>query len=175
MPSPAEATEAMDAPADGAVRGWLLIATPGALGVVAGLGAWVMSSGLHPDDQGYPRVLATVLLVLGVWNIVADLRARAVDGAVDEEYGKLALGRVISFALLVAVCIWLVTPLGFYPASAAVVVGGMVDHGRSAALLAHRLPGVVLGPRIRAVLAAAGRAAAAGEGILDAGQHHRRP
>ena len=129
MPSPAEATEAMDAPADGAVQGWLLIATPGALGVVAGLGAWVMSSGLHPDDQGYPRVLATVLLVLGVWNIVADLRARAVDGAVDEEYGKLAVGRVVSFALLVAVCIWLVTPLGFYPASAAVVVGGMLIMG----------------------------------------------
>ena len=169
MPSPAEATEAMDAPADGAVRGWLLIATPGALGVVAGLGAWVMSSGLHPDDQGYPRVLATVLLVLGVWNIVADLRARAVDGAVDEEYGKLALGRVISFTLLVARVYLVGDAAGVLPSECGRGRRRDGDHGRSAALAAHRLPGGIAGPRIRAVLAAVGRAAAVGEGILDAG------
>ena len=103
-----------------------------------------MSFGLHPDDTGYPRVLATVLLVFGVWNIVADLRERAGANEVDEEYGKLAAGRVISFALLVAVAIWLVTPLGFYPAAAIVVVGGMAIMGVRKPLLLIGYPAVVL-------------------------------
>jgi putative tricarboxylic transport membrane protein len=144
MRSQAERTPVTDAPAESPVRGRLLVATPGALGVVVGLAAWVMSSGLHPDDQGYPRVLATVLLVLGVWNIVADLRARAVEGVVDEDYGTLATGRVISFALLVAVCIWLVTPLGFYPAAAGVIVGGMVIMGVRRPLLLIGYPVLLL-------------------------------
>ena len=55
----------------------MLVAAPGALAVVAALAAWAMSFDLHPDDTGYPRVLATVLLGFGVWNIVADLRERA--------------------------------------------------------------------------------------------------
>jgi putative tricarboxylic transport membrane protein len=144
MPSPAESTQVSDAPADGSVRGRLLVATPGALGFVAGLGAWVMSSGLHPDDQGYPRVLATILLALGATNIVADLRARVVDGAIDADYGTLAAGRIVSFTLLVAVCIWLVTPLGFYPAGAAVVVGGMLIMGVRRPLLLIGYPVVLL-------------------------------
>jgi putative tricarboxylic transport membrane protein len=144
MPSQDEPARVTAKPADRPLRGWLSVATPGTLGVVAGLGAWVMSSGLHPDDQGYPRVLATVLLCLGVWNIVADLRARAVDGAVDEDYGKLAAGRVIAFAMLVAVCIWLVTPLGFYPAGAGVVVGGMLIMGVRRPLLLIGYPVALL-------------------------------
>jgi putative tricarboxylic transport membrane protein len=144
MPSQAEPTQVADAPAENPLRGWLLIATPGGIGVAVGIAAWAMSSGLHPDDQGYPRVLATVLLVLGAWNIVADLRARVVDGGVDEDYGTLATGRVITFILLVAVCIWLVTPIGFYPTGAILILGGMAIMGVRKPLLLIGYPVVML-------------------------------
>ena len=144
MPSPDDRTQVTDAPADGAARGPLLVAAPGALAVVVALAAWMMSFDLHPDDTGYPRVLATVLLGFGVWNVVADLRGRGTDNEVDEEYGKLAAGRVISFGLLVAVAIWLVTPLGFYPAAAIVIVGGLVIMGVRKPLLLIGYPVVVL-------------------------------
>ncbi|GFG55279.1 tripartite tricarboxylate transporter TctB family protein [Mycolicibacterium agri] len=144
MPSPAEAKSAPDATPDTKMRGWALVATPGAMGIGVGLLAWVLSSGLHPDDQGYPRVLATVLVMLGAWNIVADLRSRSVDSEMDEDYGRLAVGRVVSFVLLVAVCIWLVTPLGFYPAGGAVVLGGMAIMGVRKPLLLIGYPVVLL-------------------------------
>lgn len=130
MPSPAEQTQVTDTPTvKAAAKDSLLTATPGLLGIVLAIVAWVMSFDLHPDDTGYPRVLATILLGFGVWNLVADLRSRTRVGAIDEDYGKLAVSRVISFALLVAVCIWLVTPLGFYPSGAIMVVGGMLIMG----------------------------------------------
>ena len=89
-------------------------------------------------------MLATVLLVLGAWNIVADLRARVVDGGVDEDYGALAAGRVITFILLVAVCIWLVTPIGFYPTGAILILGGMAIMGVRKPLLLIGYPVVLL-------------------------------
>ena len=144
MPSPADQIRTTDSPGGGAARGPLLVAAPGALAVVAALAAWAMSFDLHPDDTGYPRVLAAVLLGLGVWNIVADLRERGGANEVDEEYGKLAAGRVISFAVLVAVAIWLVTPLGFYPAAAIVIVGGLVIMGVRKPLLLIGYPAVVV-------------------------------
>jgi putative tricarboxylic transport membrane protein len=144
MPSPAEQVQATDTPAEKGTRGLLLVASPGLLGVVTAIAAWVMSFDLHPDDTGYPRVLATILLGFGAWNIVADLRARATEGGADEEYGQLAAARVISFALLVAVAIWLVTPLGFYPSAAIVILGGMLIMGVRKPLLLIGYPVVLL-------------------------------
>jgi putative tricarboxylic transport membrane protein len=144
MPSQADPVQVTDVPPEPVLRGRLLIAVPGTLGVIFALIAWFYSFDLHPDDTGYPRVLATVLLVLGVWNIAADLRARAVEGAVDEEYGALATGRVISFAILVAVSIWLVTPIGFYPAAAIVIIGGLAIMGVRRPLVLIGYPVVLL-------------------------------
>ena len=46
--------------------------------------------------------------------------------------------------MLVAVAIWLVTPLGFYPAAAIVVVGGLAIMGVRKPLLLIGYPAVVL-------------------------------
>jgi putative tricarboxylic transport membrane protein len=143
MPSPADQSEMTDAPADDTTRSPILAAAPGALAVVVALATWAMSFDLHPDDTGYPRVLATLLLGFGAWNIVADLRARH-DREFDNDYGTLSSGRVISFTLLVAVSIWLVTPLGFYPSAAIVVVGGMAIMGVRRPLLLIGYPVVLL-------------------------------
>ena len=129
MPSRADGAEVADTPADEAARGPLLATGPGALAVIVALGAWAMSFDLHPDDTGYPRVLATVLLGFGAWNIVADLRGRHDNSEIDQDYGKLSTGRVVSFTLLVAVSIWLITPLGFYPTAGIVSLGGLAIIG----------------------------------------------
>jgi putative tricarboxylic transport membrane protein len=143
MPSPADQNEITVAGTDDTKRSPILSAAPGALAVVVALATWAMSFDLHPDDTGYPRVLATLLLGFGAWNIVADLRERH-DSAVDSDYGTLSSGRVISFTLLVAVSIWLVTPLGFYPSAAIVVVGGMAIMGVRRPLLLIGYPVVLL-------------------------------
>ena len=122
MHSPAETlTTAEHHTRSGAAR----LATPGGLAIVTGVLAWMMSVDLNPDDQGYPRVLASLLLLVGLWNVVADLRERAADSEPDPEYGSLVAWRVVAFIVLIALCVWLVTPIGFYPAAGLLTVGGL--------------------------------------------------
>jgi putative tricarboxylic transport membrane protein len=144
MPSPADETAVSDAPAVDTGRSPVLAVAPGLLAVLVALATWAMSFDLHPDDSGYPRVLATLLLGFGAWNIIADLRGRHDASEVESDYGTLSSGRVISFALLVAVSIWLVTPVGFYPSAAIVIVGGMVIMGVRRPLLLIGYPVAVL-------------------------------
>jgi putative tricarboxylic transport membrane protein len=125
MHSPADPVDTTEKHTGSAAARVILVATPGGLAIVAGVLAWMMSVDLHPDDKGYPRALATLLLVVGAWNVIADLRERGGHVEPDPEYGRLVAWRVVAFIALVAVSIWLVTPIGFYPAAALLIFGGL--------------------------------------------------
>jgi len=124
MHSPAEPVDTEQHAGSAAAR-VALVATPGGLAIGVGVLAAMMSVDLNPADKGYPRVLAGLLILVGIWNIVVDLRARNVDDEPDAEYGRLVVWRVAAFIALIAVCIWLVTPLGFYPAAGLMTLGGI--------------------------------------------------
>ena len=123
----------------------LLVATPGGLGILTGVLAWMMSVDLNPDDKGYPRVLASLLLLVGLWNVVADLRERAAGEEPDPEYGRLVAWRVVAFIALVAVSVWLVTPIGFYPAAGLLILGGLWILGIRKPLLLIGFPLALIG------------------------------
>lgn len=123
MHSPAETAPTEHTPSTAAR--YASIATPGGLAIAVGVLAVMMSVDLNPADRGYPRVLAVLLIVVGVYNLIADLRERGPGDEPDPEYGRLTVWRVVAFAALVAVSVWLVTPIGFYPAAALLVLGGL--------------------------------------------------
>ncbi|MGU3500096.1 tripartite tricarboxylate transporter TctB family protein [Mycobacterium sp. C31M] len=123
MPSPAEPAAAPQAP--NAAAGKALVAAPGLIAVLVGGLTWMLSVDLNPADKGYPRALAALLIAVGLWNIVADLREHTGDEEPDAEYGRLVAWRVVAFAALVAVTVWLVNPIGFYPAAAIMLIGGL--------------------------------------------------
>jgi putative tricarboxylic transport membrane protein len=123
MHSPAEPVDAGQHAGSAAAR-IALVAAPGGLALVTGVLAWMMSMDLNAEDKGYPRVLATLLILVGLWNVMVDLRERA-DGEPDPEYGPLNAWRVAGFIVLVGISIWLVKPIGFYPAAGLMIVGGL--------------------------------------------------
>jgi putative tricarboxylic transport membrane protein len=141
MPSPAEPV----APAPNAAAGVALVATPGVIALGFGALAWMMSMGLNPADRGYPRVLAALLIGVGLWNMVADLRERTGDEEPDSEYGRLVAWRVVGLAALIAVTVWLVNPIGFYPAAALLLIGGLLIMGVRKPLLLIAYPAAVIG------------------------------
>ena len=145
MRSPADPVDTTEHRSGNAAARLLLITTPGALAVLIGLLAWMMSVDLNPADQGYPRALASLLLLVGLWNLVADLRDRAAHDEPDPEYGRLVAWRVAAFVALVAVCIWLVTPIGFYPAAGLLILGGLWLLGVRKPLLLIGFPLVLIG------------------------------
>jgi hypothetical protein len=145
MRSPADPVDTTEQRSASAAARLLLIATPGALAILIGLLAWMMSVDLNPADQGYPRALASLLLLVGLWNLVADLRDRAAHDEPDPEYGRLVAWRVAAFVALVAVCIWLVTPIGFYPAAGLLILGGLWILGIRKPLLLIGFPLVLIG------------------------------
>lgn len=102
-----------------------LVSAPGGMAIAIGVLAWMMSVELNPADKGYPRALAGLLVLVGVWNLVADLRERAAGDEPDPEYGRLVAWRVAGFIVLIALSIWLVKPIGFYPAAGLLVLGGL--------------------------------------------------
>lgn len=121
-----------------------LVAAPGGIALVAGILALMMSMDLNPADKGYPRVLAILLIVAGIWNLVVDMRNRA-DDEPDAEYGRLKTWRVVAFVALVAVCIWLVKPIGFYPAAGLLTLGGLWIMGCRKPLVLIGYPLVLVG------------------------------
>ncbi|MGV9798626.1 tripartite tricarboxylate transporter TctB family protein [Mycobacterium sp. NPDC003449] len=128
MPSPADPacdTVAQAQPGQGALARGILVVTPGAIATVIGALAWMMSVDLNPADRAYPRVLATLLILTGLFNVIADLRGRAENDGTDGEYGRLVAWRVVGFAALIAVTVWLVKPIGFYPAAGLLILGGL--------------------------------------------------
>jgi putative tricarboxylic transport membrane protein len=124
MHSPAEPVDTEQHTGSAAAR-VALVATPGGLAVLTGVLAWMMSVDLNPEDKGYPRVLATLLVLAGLWNVIVDLRERTANDEPDPEYGRLVFWRVVAFVALVAVAVWLVTPIGFYPAAGLMILGGL--------------------------------------------------
>jgi putative tricarboxylic transport membrane protein len=125
MHSPADpATTAEHHTGSAAARN-ALVATPGGLAILTGVLAWMMSMDLNPADKGYPRALATLLALVGLWSVISDLRDRSAHNEPDPEYGRLVVWRVVAFIALVAASIWLVTPIGFYPAAGLMIIGGL--------------------------------------------------
>jgi putative tricarboxylic transport membrane protein len=145
MHSQADAVDTPNQHTGSAAARVILVATPGGLAILTGVLAWMMSVDLHPDDKGYPRVLATLLALAGVWNIIADLRDRAAHDEPDPEYGPLVAWRVVAFIALVAVCIWLVTPIGFYPAAGLMILGGLWILGIRKPLVLIGFPLILIG------------------------------
>lgn len=145
MPSPAESTETAEQHTGSAAARVALVATPGAVAMGIGLLAWLMSFDLNPRDAGYPRVLATLLLAVGLWNVIADLIERGRHNPPDSEYGRLVVWRVAGFAALMALCIWLVKPIGFYPAGAILTVGGLAIMGVRKPLILIGYPAALIG------------------------------
>jgi putative tricarboxylic transport membrane protein len=129
MPSPAEPVTEAKQRTDHAAARVALVATPGAVAMGVGLLAWLLSFDLNPRDAGYPRALATLLLVVGLWNLIGDLRERGRHNPADAEYGRLVIWRIAAFIGLVALCIWLVKPIGFYPAGGLLILGGLAIMG----------------------------------------------
>jgi hypothetical protein len=121
-----------------------LVAAPGVIAIFTGVLAWMMSMDLNSADKGYPRVLATLLILVGIWNAVVDFRDRA-DAEPDAEYGRLVAWRVVAFIALVAVCIWLVKPIGFYPAAGLLTLGGLWIMGIRKPLVLIGFPLVLVG------------------------------
>lgn len=125
MHSPADPVTAEEHHTGNAAARLALVAAPGGMAILTGVLAWMMSVDLNPADKGYPRVLASLLLLVGLWSLITDLRERSVHDGPDPEYGRLVVWRVVAFIALVAVCIWLVTPIGFYPAAGLMMIGGL--------------------------------------------------
>jgi hypothetical protein len=125
MPSPADPVTTTEQHTGSAAARLVLVATPGGLAILTGVLAWMMSMDLNSADKGYPRVLATLLIVVGLWNVATDMRERASHDEPDAEYGRLDAWRMVTFIALVAVCVWLVEPIGFYPAAGLMVIGGL--------------------------------------------------
>ncbi|CAN5702677.1 hypothetical protein BH10ACT9_BH10ACT9_01670 [soil metagenome] len=145
MPSPADPVTTAEHPTAGAAARITLLATPGGLAILTGVLAWMMSMGLNPADKGYPRVLATLLVLTGLWNVISDLRDRTANDEPDAEYGRLVAWRVVSFIALVAVSIWLVKPIGFYPAAGLLILGGLLIMGVRKPLVLIGFPVVLVG------------------------------
>lgn len=145
MHSPAEPPTTVDDHTGSAVARLALVTTPGGLAVLTGVLAWMMSHDLNTEDRGYPRVLATLLLLLGIWNVIADVRDRALGDEPDPEYGRLVAWRVVVFIVLVGLCIWLVTPIGFYPAAGLMIIGGLWILGVRKPVLLIGFPLVLVG------------------------------
>lgn len=129
MHSQANPVEAAETHRGSAMARLLLFATPGGLAILTGVLALMMANGLNPADRGYPRVLGALLALAGLWNVIADLRERSVDEEPDVEYGRLVTWRVLAYIALIAVSIWLVTPIGFYPAAGLMLLGGLLIMG----------------------------------------------
>ena len=147
MPSPADPeldTETADAHTGNVAAQIALVATPAVLAILTGAMALMMSVDLNPADRGYPRVLGALLIGVGLWNLVADLRERDANAKPDPEYGRLIVGRVVGFVAVVAVCIWLVEPIGFYPAAGLMMISGMWIMGVRKPLILIGFPAVVL-------------------------------
>jgi putative tricarboxylic transport membrane protein len=90
-------------------------------------------------------VLAALVIVIGAWNVIADLRERAAHDEPDPEYGRLVAWRVAAFAALIALSIWLVTPIGFYPAAGLLILGGLWIMGVRKPLLLIGYPLILVG------------------------------
>ncbi len=144
MPSPAEPV-ATASPVPNTMAAVGLAATPGLIAIVVGALTWMLSVDLNPADKGYPRVLAALLIGVGLWNVIADLRERTGDEEPDPEYGRLVVWRVAGFAALIAVTVWLVNPIGFYPAAALMLIGGLWIMGVRKPLVLIGYPVVVIG------------------------------
>ncbi|ANI37503.1 tripartite tricarboxylate transporter TctB family protein [Mycolicibacterium vaccae] len=112
-------------PAGNAAARTILAAAPGGIALVTGTLAWMMSAGLNPADKGYPRALAALLVIVGLWSMIADIRERAAHDEPDPEYGRLVAWRVAGFTALIALVVWLVEPIGFYPAAGLLILGGL--------------------------------------------------
>lgn len=138
MHSPADHLDTSTENAGSAAARVILVATPGGMAVFTGVLAWMMSVDLNPADRGYPRVLATMLVIAGLWSVIADLRERAGHDEPDAEYGRLVAWRVVGFIALIAACVWLVKPIGFYPAAGLLSLGGLC-------ILGIRKPLVLIG------------------------------
>jgi hypothetical protein len=125
MPSPAEPvdTAVTEQHTGNAAARVTLTAAPGAIAILVGGLAWMMSVDLNPADQGYPRVLATLLVLAGIWSVIVDLRTKSDEP--DAEYGRLVAWRVAAYIAVIAVCIFLVKPIGFYPAAAILAIAGL--------------------------------------------------
>jgi hypothetical protein len=147
MHSPADPVTTEEHHTGSAAARLALVTAPGGMAILIGVLAWMMSVDLNPVDKGYPRVLATLLLLVGLWSVVTDLRERSADDQPDPEYGRLVVWRVVAFVALVAVCIWLVTPIGFYPAAGLMIIGGLWIMGirKPLVLIAFPLTMVALG------------------------------
>ena len=91
------------------------------------------------------RVLATLLALIGIWNVITDLRERADHDEPDAEYGRLVAWRVVAFIVLVALSVWLVTPIGFYPAAGVMILGGLWILGIRKPLVLIGFPLVLVG------------------------------
>jgi hypothetical protein len=124
MPSPADPITTEQHTGIAAAR-VSLAAAPGGIAILVGALAWMLSVDLNPADKAYPRVLATLLVLLGIWNVIIDLRERSADDEPDAEYGRLVAWRVLAYIVSIAVCIWLVTPIGFYPAAGILTFAGL--------------------------------------------------
>ena len=144
MPSPADST-AVEHRAGRAGARLALVSTPGALAIATGVLALMMSVDLNPADQRYPQVLAVILALVGVWNLIADLRERGTDEEMDPEYGRLVAWRVVAFIALISLSIWLVTPIGFYPAAGLLTFGGLWIMGVRKPLVLIAYPLILIG------------------------------
>jgi hypothetical protein len=127
-----------------AVARLALAAAPGGLAIFTGVLALMMSMDLNSADKGYPRVLAALLILVGIWNAVVDYRERG-DAEPDAEYGRLVAWRVVAFIALVAVSIWLVKPIGFYPAAGLLTLGGLWIMGIRKPLVLVGFPLILVG------------------------------
>jgi hypothetical protein len=144
MRSPADLVTTADQHTGNAAARFALISAPGVIAVFTGALAWMMSMDLNPADRGYPRVLAALLVLAGVWNAVVDVRERA-DAEPDAEYGRLVAWRVVAFIALVAFSIWLVKPIGFYPSAGLLTLGGLWIMGIRKPLVLVAFPLVLVG------------------------------
>ena len=54
-------------------------------------------------------------------------------------------GALVAFIALVAVCIWLVTPIGFYPAAGLMILGGLWILGIRKPLVLIGFPLILIG------------------------------
>jgi putative tricarboxylic transport membrane protein len=145
MHSPAEPVTTTDQHTGSVAARILLVATPGGMAILTGVLAWMMSMDLNPADKGYPRVLATLLALIGIWNVITDLRERADHDEPDAEYGRLVAWRVVAFIVLVGLSVWLVTPIGFYPAAGVMILGGLWILGIRKPLVLIGFPLVLVG------------------------------
>jgi putative tricarboxylic transport membrane protein len=145
MHSPADPAPTVEQHTGNAAARVTLAAAPGGIAILVGALAWMFSVDMNPADKGYPRVLATLLVLAGIWSVIVDLRKRADDDEPDAEYGRLVAWRVAAYIVVIAVCIWLVKPIGFYPAAGILAMAGLWIMGVRKPLVLIGFPVVLIG------------------------------